>query len=84
MITREFCSYSRHLRPDTSWVLSSALLNVVLDETAATRSSSLDELAPMICLVASFQAIGVFRKSRSSSLRKPMSTRTLTNSGKPA
>src|SRR5277367_4312605 len=77
-------SYLRHLRPATNRFFSSVFLNVVLDEIAHNRSFSLDELAPRIFLVASFQAIGSFKKFCSSSLRKPMSTRTLTNSGKPA
>lgn len=76
--------YLRHLRPDTSCSFSSALWNVVLDATAATRSFSFDELAARIFWVASFQEIGCFRKSCSSTRRKPMSTRTLTNSGNPA
>jgi hypothetical protein len=58
-------------------------LKAVLDEIAHRRSFSLDEVAPMIFWVASFQEIGSFRKLCSSSLRKPMSTRTLTNSGNP-
>ena len=53
--------YLRHLRPDTSWFFSSSLLKAVLEATAATRSCSLADAAPMICLVASFQGVACFR-----------------------
>jgi len=72
------------LRPDTTWFFSSVFLKVVLDETAHRRSSTVVLELPRIFAVASFQAIGSFKKGCSTSLRNPRSTRTLTNSGKPA
>jgi hypothetical protein len=76
--------YLRHFRPDTSCFFSSSSLKVVLEEIAARRSSSLDEVAPRSCFVTSFHGSDCFQKSASSVRRKPMSTRTLMNSGKPA
>ncbi len=72
-----------HLRPAINRFFSSLSLKVVFDEIAHKRSLSLDEEAPRIFWVALFQVIGSFKKLCSSSLRKPMSTRTLTNSGNP-
>ena len=75
--------YSRHLRPDMILVFSASCLKDVLDRIDFTRSSSLVEAASKIFCVASIQAIGSFKKLFSSSLRKPISTITLTNSGNP-
>ena len=72
-----------HLRPVINRVFSSLSLKVVFDEIAHWRSFSLDEDEPRIFWVAIFQVVGSFKKLFSSSLRKPISTRTLTNSGNP-
>jgi hypothetical protein len=74
---------SPHLRPAINRFFSLLSLKVVFDEIADKRSFSSDEEAPRIFWVASFQAIGSFKKLCSSSLRKPISTSTLTNSGNP-
>jgi hypothetical protein len=58
-------------------------LKVVFDGIAHKRSFSLDEEVSIIFWVAFFQVIGSFKKLCSSLLRKPISTRTLTNSGNP-
>lgn len=73
-----------HRRPLKMRVFSSSSLKVVLALMVATRSFSSDDGAEMIFWAASFQGIDSLQKLCSSSLRKPMSTRTLTNSGKPA
>ena len=59
-------------------------LKVVLEEIDLIRSSSLDEEAPRSFCVTSFHGAASLQKLCSLSLRKPISTRTLTNSGKPA
>lgn len=64
-------------------VFSSSSLKVVLEQMVATRSFSSDDGAEMIFWVASFQETPSLQKLCSASLRKPMSTRTFTNSGKP-
>lgn len=65
-------------------LFSSSSLKVVLEQMVSTRSFSSDEGAEMMFCAASFQGIGSLQKLCSASWRKPMSTRTLTNSGKPA
>src|SRR2546423_8590069 len=72
-----------HLRPAKTCSLCSLSLKVVLAEIAPMRSFSSDDGAARIFCVASFQGIGSLQQLCSSSLRKPISTRTLTNSGKP-
>jgi hypothetical protein len=75
---------SPHMRPAINRFFSSLSLKVVFDEIAHKRSFSLGEEASRIFWVASFQVIGSFKKLCSSSLRKPISTSTLTNSGNPS
>lgn len=72
-----------HLSPAINRFFSSLSLKVDFDEIAASRSFSSDEEVLRIFWVASFQAIGLSKKPRASSLRKPMSTRTFTNSVNP-
>ena len=52
----------RHLRPASRvGLFSSVLKGVALEDTAAIRSFSLDELAPVIFWRAWFQGIGSLR-----------------------
>jgi len=60
------------------------VLEVVLEEIAQVRSFSFDDEAQRIFCVASFQVTGSLQQLCPSSLRKPITTRTLTNSRKPA
>lgn len=73
-----------HLRPAIICSFCSLSLNDDLEEMAQIRSFSLDDEEPRTLAVASFHEIGSFRKLCSSSLRNPISTKTLMNSGKPA
>ena len=72
-----------HLRPANTCSRCSLSLKVVLAEIASMRSFSSDDEAASIFCVASFHGTASLQQLCSSSLRKPMSTRTLTNSGKP-
>ena len=70
-----------HLKAAKSWSFCSAFLKVVLEVIARVRSSLLEDETPTIFCVTSFQATGFSKRFCFSSLRNPMSTRTLTKSG---
>ena len=75
-----------HRRPSRMRFFSGVDLKVVLEEMAQVRSCSEEEEEWRILAVASFQNNGLSEGSRKfwgSWERKPMSTRTRMNSGKP-